>query len=170
MQGFNEAQGVLTTVAHGIDGPGSIPAGTRVDSHMIFLNSAGFTALSHLRVDWVFDGPILGVMSDIGGTREAASTFELGNPATNYTLVFAGSGPAAPFLARGMEFADSYTILNPYTLRVSMRVTEPGDWIRVVTAPMPEPASIYAFAGMLGLGAIGCVYRRRRAGTLGAAD
>jgi hypothetical protein len=32
-------EGFTTTVAHGIDGGGSIAAGTLVDSHMIFLNS-----------------------------------------------------------------------------------------------------------------------------------
>lgn len=40
MQGFDEAQGVLTTVAHTTD-TGVIAAGTWVDSHMIFLNSPG---------------------------------------------------------------------------------------------------------------------------------
>lgn len=38
MQGFDEAQGVLTTVAFDIDG-GSIAVGTLVNSHMIFLNA-----------------------------------------------------------------------------------------------------------------------------------
>ena len=42
-----------------------------------------------------------------------------------------------------------------------MFVSEPGDWIRVVTAaePIPEPSSL----ALLGLGAIGlAVWRRRR--------
>ena len=103
MQGFDEAQGVLTSVAHGIDGGGFIAAGTLVDSHMIFLNSVGTAALSHFSVDWSFSGMILGIMSNSGGTLEAASTFELGAPGTNYTVTFAGSGLAAPFAARGIE-------------------------------------------------------------------
>lgn len=146
MEGFNEAQGVLTSVVHGLDGGGSIPVGTRVDSHMIFLNSQGSAFLSHGNVIWTFDGTILGVMSDVGGTLEAASTFELGAPGTNYTVTFGGSGPAAPFANRGMEGADSYTILGPNMLQVTMSVTEPGDWIRVVTAtPIPAPASLALF-------------------------
>ena len=165
MQGFNEAQGVTTSVAHAIDGGGSIPAGTVVDSHMIFLNSEGTGSLSHFSVDWTFSGVILGIMSDSGGTLEAASTFELGNPATNYTVTFVGSGPAAPFTARGLESnnetgvgGDGYVLLNPTTLRVGMRVTEPGDWIRVVTATaIPEPSTLALFAiGLAGLGFAGC--------------
>jgi hypothetical protein len=165
MLGFDEAQGVTTSVAHGIDGGGSIPAGTVVDSHMIFLNSQGTALLSHFGVDWVFSGAILGIMSDSGGTLEAASTFELGNPATNYTVTFVGSGPAAPFTARGLESnngtglgGDGYALLNPTTLRVGMNVTEPGDWIRVVTATaIPEPSTLALFAiGLAGLGFAGC--------------
>ncbi len=158
MRGFNEAQGVLTTVAHAVDG-GSIAAGTLVDSHMIFLNSLGSNALKHYSVVWTFDNPIIGVMSDIGGTMEAASSFELGNPLTNYTVTFAGSGPAAPFSNRGLEAypQDWYTILTPYTLEVNMYVTEPGDWMRVVTQ-VPVPGAV--LLGMLGLSVAGVKLRK----------
>jgi hypothetical protein len=159
MQGFNEAQGVLTMVAHAVDG-GSIAAGTLVDSHMIFLNSAGDASLRHYDVIWTFDYPIIGVMSDIGGNMEAASTFELGAPGTNYTTTFPGSGPAAPFPNRGLEPypQDWYTILTPYTLGVNMHVTEPGDWMRVVTQ-VPAPGAV--LLGMLGLSVAGVKLRKR---------
>ena len=144
MQGFDEALGVVTTVAHKIDGGGVIPAGTLVDSHMIFLNTPDSGLTTHFQVDWTFSQPILGVMSDQGGNLEAASTFELGAPGTNYTVTFPCSGAAAPYGARGHEaqgggggVIDGYVMLSPYTLRVDMRVSEPGDWIRVVTlAPL----------------------------------
>ncbi len=161
MQGFNEAQGVLTSVAHGIDGGGSIAAGTLVDSHMIFLNSTGTTAIGHFDVTWTFDGAILGVMSNQSGTLEAASTFELGNPATNYTV---GAG-AAPFSARGLEgignpsSGDGYTILGN-TITVGMYTNEPGDWIRVVTNPVPVPGAF--LLGSLGLGFASWRLKRRR--------
>lgn len=69
MQGFNEAQGVLLGAAINVDG-GTVAAGTRVDSHMVFLNSAGNGRLGHFEVDWTFSGAILGVMSD---TRKSGS-------------------------------------------------------------------------------------------------
>lgn len=165
MQGFDEAQAVLTTVAHGVDGGGVIAAGTLVNSHMIFLNTEGGTAGTHFNVDWVFDGIILGIMSDQGGTLEAASTFELGAAGTNYTV---GPG-AAPFSARGIENNnggggpfpnDGYTLLSPNTLRVGMSVTEPGDWIRVVTAArVPEPGTLALL--VVGLLSIGLRARKR---------
>lgn len=148
MQGFDEAQNVLLTAALSVDG-GVIPAGTRVDSHMIFLNTSTGSR-THFEVDWTFSGDILGVMSDSGGMLEAASTSFLGAPGTNYTVTGPGTGPAAPFTARGLEgFGDGYSF-SDNVLTISMQVSEPGDWVRVVTAPIPVPAALPLMAGALG--------------------
>lgn len=153
-QGFDERQDVLLLAPLDTDdGVGAIATGTRVSSHMIFLNKESGVAgtLSHSNVDWTFDGEILGVMSDRDGNLEAASTPILGAPGTTYQ---------APFSARGME-GDSYLIMAGLkTLRVNMAVGQPGDWIRVVTASaIPLPAAFWLFGTAL-IGFIG--YSRRR--------
>jgi hypothetical protein len=126
---------------------------------MIFMNSEEDigTDLTHYDVEWVFSRTILGVMSDRFGYLEADSTFELGAAGTNYTTPFPGSGSAAPYELRGLELDgpyDSYEVIDD-TLRISMRVTEPGDWIRVVTAspaPVPEPATcLLLLFGLIGM-------------------
>ena len=164
MQGFNERQGVTLAGAVAVDG-GSIAAGTVVDSHMIFLNGSGSSLLTHGfgqdgGVQWTFSGTILGVMSDSNGTLEAASNSVLGAVGTTYP----GS-----FGARGLEgnpfdnFNDDFYSFTGSVLTLGMRVTEPGDWIRVVTAsPAPVPLPAAGWMLIAGLGALGAAARRRR--------
>jgi MYXO-CTERM domain-containing protein len=149
-QGFNERQGVLLVAPLSIDG-GAIPAGTVVDSHMIFLNISGRGPVSNQGVIWTFDGLVLGVMSDTGGTLEAASSTLLGAIGTTY--------PAA-FPNRGLENQDGY-VISGNQLTVNMRVTQPGDWIRVITAnPVPEPGTVAAGAALTVLAGL-ALWRRR---------
>jgi len=147
-QAFNERQGVLLGANLAVDG-GFIAAGTRVDSHMIFLNTAGNQYANDVAT-WTFSGPILGVMSDGGGTLEASSNALLGAPGTAYPGAFGN---------RGLESNDAYSISgNQLTLRA--QVTEPGDWIRVVTTPsVPAPGAL--ILASLGSGLIGWLRRRQ---------
>jgi len=122
-QAFDERQNVVLPVAVATDG-GGLPAGAFVSSHMIFLNTPETgPGASDQGVVWTFDAPIIGVMSDAAGNREAASNAILGAPGTIYPGAFA---------ARGMEANDGY-IVSGNQITVNMQVTEPGDWIRVVT-------------------------------------
>lgn len=122
-QAFNERQFVKLMAPLEVD-PGGVfvPKGAVVNSHMIFLNTAGSVYAMDSQI-WTFDGKIIGVMSDVGGNREASSSALLGAPGTVYPAAFAN---------RGLESNDNYNVLGN-TIAVNMQVTEPGDWIRVIT-------------------------------------
>ena len=67
-------------------------------------------------------------LTAFNGSPEAASSFELGNVATNYTTPFAGIGPAAPYNALGLESnngtglgGEGYQLLSPDQLTPSLR-------------------------------------------------
>lgn len=168
IQAFDEVSGYLLTADLAVDG-GLISAGTRVDSHMIFLNSGPGnvgTAIAHgagpnqNAASFTFDGDILGVMSDRAGSLEVASSDFLGLATALY--------PVAAFSARGMEGDpldgrtdnDWYSFLGD-TISLGMRVTEPGDWIRVVTvSQVPVPAALPLF--LTGLAGLGFAARRRK--------
>ncbi len=136
-----------------IDLGGSIAAGTRVDSHMIFLNNPSSGTIFHNDVKWTFSGAILGVMSDSSGNLEAASTSILGLTGTT-------TYPASGFTARGMEGGDGYAVAGN-VLTVDMGVSQPGDWIRVVTksSSVPDTGSTIF---LLGAGLMSLAAARRR--------
>jgi hypothetical protein len=151
-QGFNERQGVFLIGPLAVDG-GSIGGGVAVDSHMIFFNRSGSGELS-TTATWTFSGTILGVMSDINGTLEAASTSFLGSPTT-------GGYPApGGFTSRGMEPSspDGYSGVGTSSLMVTMTINQPGDWIRVITRATPDGGST---AALLGLGLLFLPLARR---------
>ena len=151
-QAFNENQSVLLTSAITVDG-GTIASGTLVDSHLIFLNSDGNARVDD-RQTWGFDGIILGVMSNKSGSLMDATNglFAAFNDyfTTGSSLPFTAAGSESNNIARG----DGY-IINGLLLDLRMVVTEPGDWIRVITASaVPVPAALFLFGPAL-LGFIG---------------
>lgn len=181
IQGFDEKQGVLLS-ALGIEvDSGFVGGGMRVDSQMIFLNSEALTGgcpgggscIEHGAgvnanvASFTFSGMILGVMSDSSGNLEVASSAILGAVGTVY--------PVSGFPARGMEgdpldglTNDDWYSFSGNTIMLGMRVSEPGDWIRVVTvSPVPVPASAFLLGSvLLGFGAVSA--RRRRKARLAA--
>jgi hypothetical protein len=164
IQGFNEMQSYSLLADLAVDG-GTIASGTTVSSHMLFLNSGagndtrliehGAGGNKNSEVTFGFDGMILGVMSDRNGALELASSLFLGAVGTLY--------PDATQGARGMEGNDftnknnDWYIFSGDTISLGMRVTEPGDWIRVITAAVPVPPSL----ALMALGLLGLVGSRR---------
>jgi len=148
-QGFNEKQNILLTANLSVDG-GTIPTGTLVDSHMIFYNWVGSGPHSDGPWNWEFSGEILGVMSDIGGQKEVASSLLLGAPGTVYPLI--------PYQYRGIEgeTGDWYSVVDD-TLTLKVGGNAPGDWIRVITLA-PEPMTLFV---MMATG-LPVLLRRRR--------
>jgi hypothetical protein len=158
-QGFNEQQSVFLNSAINVDG-GTVAAGQTVDSHLIFLNTDGGTA-AYDRQKWTFDGKTLGVISGKNGGNFNASNTLLAAFNDYFTV---GSNTGA-FDNLGLEQnnleavnKDGYLIMGLMgnMLDLSMYVTEPGDWVRVVTvSEVPVPAALFLFApallGFLGL-------------------
>ena len=123
---FNERQGVTLPQAVECTKNGAsvtLPPGLQVDSHMVILNNAG-SSLSEAQGTITFTGEILCVMGDYDGNQEAATSSFLGAENTFYPGAFA---------ARGHEEDGDTRSMTGNTLEILMRVTEPGDWLRVVT-------------------------------------
>ena len=155
--GFDEQQGVVLTRDVDVDDT-TILKGTKVDSHLIFLNSKGKKKLKKT-AKWTFDGDIIGVMSDRYGT--------LINKSNDLFAAFGDyftKGKTLPFKGAGFEGSIDDYLLNsfgaPTMLKVTMKVREPGDWIRVLTlskdvSPVPVPAAAWLLApaliGFMGL-------------------
>ena len=130
---------------------GVIGAGIGVSSHMIFLNTDGSASVNDIQT-WIFDEIILGVMSDVDGMLEAASTALLGALGTIYPLGFP---------SRGLETNDSYLLAGNAITLDSSSVTEPGDWIRVITSSqsIPEPSTLL-LVGAAAIGFLGHALKR----------
>jgi hypothetical protein len=152
-QGFNEKQGVTLASDIGVDA-GVITAGTKVDSHIIFLNSDGVIEKDDTNT-WEFSGNILGVQSKRNGNDFFSSNALFAEFSDYFTI-----GTTSPFKNVGLESndiatGDGYTVAGSM-LDLRMFVREPGDWIRVFTASaVPVPAAAFLFApallGFMGL-------------------
>jgi len=152
IQAFNEGTGVFLAAALGVDG-GSIAAGTLVDSHMVFLNSDGQTRIE-ASATFTFDQVILGIMSSQNGANLFLSD-NIVNGGTTYLPGGYGNN-------RGLESNDSVTQNGLYSLDFDLIVTEPGDWVRVITAsaaPVPVPAGLVLLP--TGIAAFAAMRRRK---------
>lgn len=132
---------------------GTVGAGRVISSHMLFLNreADGPTRVGPYNATFTFSGNVLGVFADRAGQN--ATDALLGN-GIDYSGLTGQS-------ARGLEGSDRYSISGD-TITVRFTVTEPGDWLRVVTvAPVPIPAGAVLLP--MGLAALGAMRRRKAA-------
>lgn len=152
IEAFNEIVGYTLLADLAVDG-GVISAGTVVDSHMIFLNTEGGLDITSTAT-FSFSERIIGIMSRTDGANMFASDSFLGGPVTYVAGGNYGSN-------RGLENAatDFVKFVDLFTIDVGMRVTEPGDWVRVVTvSAVPLPAGML----LLPTGLAGLAFMRRR--------
>ena len=143
---------------------GFIGEGTEVHSHMIFLNkeeNAPSGKLGAFAITFTFNGNVLGVITNTHALDDTDEIFGLTD-----TIQYPGL-PGSPnkgnFFKRGLGAQDGdpdfvqWDPANPNQLTVRMQVTQPGDWIRVITA-VPEPSMLLPIA----LGSLGMFVAARR--------
>lgn len=153
IKAFDEIQDLLLTSDLMTD-DGTVGAGRVVSSHMLFLNreADGPRRVGPYEATFTFSGTVLGVFASVGG--QDATDDLLGAPGTDYSGL-------QGINARGLERNDSYSFAGN-SITVDFRVTEPGDWLRVVTvAPVPLPAG--ALLLPMGLAALGAMRRKKAA-------
>lgn len=132
---FDEVQALTLTADLALDN-GVIAAGTTISSHYVFFDPpGGFGA--ELEGSVQFDGAILGVITSDAGL--VATDSDLGAPEVAYV---AAEG------TRGLESSDFAVVdsQDDRLLNVFFIAGNPGDYLRVITAPpvneVPLPATL----------------------------
>lgn len=146
IKAFNEIQDLVLSADLVLDDV-TIAAGTAISSHMVFLNRETGSQRVTLEANFSFDGAILGLITQ---TDALAATDMLLSAGTSYST----------FGNRGFEGNVDDATFSGADLDVIMRVTQPGDWIRVITVsevPLPAGAALLP-VGLLTLGGL----RRRK--------
>lgn len=156
VKAFEEAVGIILADDLANTLP-TIDAGTAVDSHMLFLNRVDTdTTRARVNYSFTFSEAIVGLIigtTNINNTSFGTNGFPLlGAPGTTYSNLngFEGRG-------------DTWTITGGNTISGRMTVTQPGDWIRVITespAPVPLPAAGWML--LAGVGGLAAARRGRK--------
>ena len=137
---FDEAQDAVLTHALTTSSGATIAKGTKVDSEIVYFNSATAKGLGASSV--TFNGKVLGVDYE---PAKLAATDALGRPGETYALGCKGCG----FETRS---GDSVTV-SGNTVTFHNRFSQPGDFARVFVA-VPEPTDwAMMFVGIVGVGA-----------------
>jgi hypothetical protein len=130
--------------------PGTIAAGTRVDTYLIHSDPVGSGTQNYV-ASVTFDTPILGIIDRIEGLASTDSL--LGNPGTTYP------GNSTD---RGLEAPDSLVWVSNNGLTLNFTTGAFVDEARVIVAAVPEPSTLVAcVTGAATLVGFGWVRRRR---------
>jgi hypothetical protein len=125
-----------------------VPNGTLVDSYLINYDPQG----SSVGASFHFDDPIVGLITNSRDTFPADDHFVLSDFLISPAVPL-GNLPGAHYDARGIEpsTGDMVRWLSPNDIEIRIGASTPGDQIRVITSPVPEPASLtlLAAAGLL---------------------
>ena len=129
-----------------------IGSGTRVDSHLLIFNRERGTQQVSATATFSFSRDIIGLILDDDGLNATNGT--LGAEGTNYgALDGLELGPNAN--------SDEFQV-DGNELTLNLTVRQPGEWIRVLTAPAAVPVPAAGLVLLGGLGALTVVRRRRK--------
>lgn len=124
---FAEKQNFTLASSLALDTGGVLAAGTRVSSYFVGFDTGG--ASLHQHTSATFSAAILGIEYVDGGNLGASDV--LGLSTLNYNL---GCGLC------GYEGGETATFAGP-TATFTSTFSNPGDYARVITAAVPEPAT-----------------------------
>jgi hypothetical protein len=148
---------ITDSTTHYDDNTHFIPSGTTVDSYYAYWDPQSGGTITRFQ----FDDPIVGIITNPRDSAPADDHFMLSDYLID-PLVPSGNIPATHFDARGSEplSGDFIRWLSPTVIELWFGAGDPGDQIRILTSPVPEPTCLLTLA--LGFAAMVPNRRARR--------
>ena len=129
-----------TDTIHVDDNTLHIPSGTTVDSYYLHYDPSGNMTVAAFS----FDNPILGLITNSRDSNPVDDHFLLSDFLITPAVPTANI-PTTHFNARGIEpinGGDFIRWISPTQIELHIGASNPGDQIRVITNPAPEPATL----------------------------